>query len=907
MSQAKELFINSVRQVRVQANSVIPTVVLYKDKKSWVGFDALENSDQTSELREDFKIQIGNDDPVKLAQLKGGRSTLGIAKDFMDAVVAQALATIHRQGYEAPSRILVAEPLSLVGGSDRITHDDWLKNYRGSIRRILAGKFAEIDFMPEPFAVFQYYRYGVKHPLVAQRTKHIALVFDFGGGTFDASIIETTIAGDISQSGRNSKPLAARSVPVGGFVINNAIARELLFRGLERSVDRSAVTRALEAFPQLKNADEESLAMVRGDHAAFVRNYRRVLRSVEQAKLTVSSGVTSWKLDANLSSSPACVVDIPQKPFQDSTPWVPVRFEPAEFRTIFSDRIWKQKLLPEILPILKRAEQELGGRPISIVLLSGGSSNIGWLKPLIERDLANQLGQAEILELSENFQEIVSKGLAVECARRYYTEGQGDFRAVTYNRLCLGLNPNDHGIEFKKFAPDSPELEGIDSDLGVLLPSSTSLRSLVNRPLRWKVRLSKAPTQSLEYYFMRSSFDPEEAGARHNIDSRVSTPKDAVFGSAIGVELLVRDDGTAEPTFVYGRGSLGQQSVVKGRPFYVDMTFAAEEAGEETYLGFDFGTSTSSLCYVNAGDIKTYADRAMDRTWMGLSDLIDVLPYPAAYPLARFLSETAVEQMDRWGREALEGALGLASYIAYAEHCTLGGPQTSLFKSFRKRSAGPLWDMLKRCASLSGAKWEFGKELLALTQEPFLDELNHAVSQLAQAKHGKRADGLDYARVLERIGNVLAKTLSGKLFGYFEDARRKPFSMNMFQGIFRNARGVAPPFIDVYEYEGLEYFPQEFVFLLDVERGAGLPLFPLLVRGIDQARSHHEEPDFFVYDIVRQDGKEIAFKAVQEKNEVSLRPNGALAELFTATDALLQQDPRLTVVIGIKVRTRSFE
>jgi molecular chaperone DnaK (HSP70) len=38
--------------------------------------------------------------------------------------------------------------------------------------------------MPEPFAVFQYYRYGVKHPLVAQRTKHIALVFDFGGGTY---------------------------------------------------------------------------------------------------------------------------------------------------------------------------------------------------------------------------------------------------------------------------------------------------------------------------------------------------------------------------------------------------------------------------------------------------------------------------------------------------------------------------------------------------------------------------------------------------------------------------------------------------------------------------------------------------------------------------------------------------
>ncbi|MCP1838758.1 hypothetical protein ACVIHI_008317 [Bradyrhizobium sp. USDA 4524] len=913
MSQSKELFINSVRQVRVQGQSLIPTVVLYKEKKTWVGFDALENSDQVSELREDFKVQIGNDDPIKLAQSRSGsssgqgRSTLGIAKDFMDAVVAQAMDTIRLQGYEAPSRILVAEPLSLIGTSDRLDHEDWLKNYRGSIRRILGGKFAEIDFMPEPFAVFQYYRYGVKHPLVAQRARQIALVFDFGGGTFDASIIETTIAGDISQSGRNSKPLAARSLPVGGFVINHAIARELLFRGMDRSIDKSAVNRALEVFPQLKNADDETLAGVRSDQAAFVRNYRRVLRSVEQAKLTVSSGITSWKLDANLTSSPACVVDIPQKPLQESSTWIPIRFEPTEFRSIFSERIWKQKLLPEIQSVLKRAEQELGGRPITVVLLSGGSSNIGWLKPLIERDLSSQLDQAEILELSENFQEIVSKGLAVECARRYYTQGQGDFRAITYNRLCLGLNPNNHGLEVKKFSPDSPELEGIDTDLGVLLPSSTSLRSLINRPLRWKVRLSKAPSQSLEYFFMRSSFDPEEAGARHNLDTRIATPKGAVFGSGIGIELLVREDGTAEPSFIYGRGSQGQQSVVKGRPFYVDMTYAAQEAGGETYLGFDFGTSTSSLCYVNAGDIRVYADRAMDRTWMTLNDLIDVLPYPTAYPLRRFLSETTPDQMDRWGREALEAALGLAAYVAYAEHCTHGGPQGTLFKALRQRSAGPLWDMFKRCASMTGPKWIFAKELLALTQEPHLTELNHAVSQLAQTKHGKRADGLDYSRTLERVGNVLAKCFNGKLFGYFEDARRKPFSTKTFQGIFRNARGSSPPFIDVYEYEGMEDFPQEFVFVLDVANGAGLSLFPLVVRGIDQARSHHEEPDFFVYDIARQGGKEIAFRAIQEKAEVVLTAEGHLGELFSATASLLQNDSRSVAISGVKLRNRIVE
>ena len=86
------------------------------------------------------------------------------------------------------------------------------------------------------------------------------------------------------------------------------------------------------------------------------------------------------------------------------------------------------------------------------------------------------------------------------------------------------------------------------------------------------------------------------------------------------------------------------------------------------------------------------------------------------------------------------------------------------------------------------------------------------------------------------MGNALAKATSGKLFGYFEDARRKPFSMNTFQGIFRNARGASPPFIDVYEC---------------------------------------------------QDGKEIAFKTVQEKSEISLDSKGHLAELFSATAELL--------------------
>ena len=140
MKQAKELFINSVRQIRVQGDTVIPTVVLYKDGRTYAGIDALENCEEASDLREDFKVEIGNDDPIKLAQRQIGagnssrRSILGLAKDFIDYVMAQGLSAIERQGFDCPSRILIAEPLALA--NSQVTHDDWLKNYRQSIRRI---------------------------------------------------------------------------------------------------------------------------------------------------------------------------------------------------------------------------------------------------------------------------------------------------------------------------------------------------------------------------------------------------------------------------------------------------------------------------------------------------------------------------------------------------------------------------------------------------------------------------------------------------------------------------------------------------------------------------------------------------------------------------------------------------
>jgi len=45
-----------------------------------------------------------------------------------------------------------------------------------------------------------------------------------------------------------------------------------------------------------------------------------------------------------------------------------------------------------------------------------------------------------------------------------------------------------------------------------------------------------------------------------------------------------------------------------------------------------------------------------------------------------------------------------------------------------------------------------------------------------------------------------------------------------------------------------------------------LPLYPLIVRGLDNKRSYRAEADFFVFDIVLRNDTEVAYRAIQERD-----------------------------------------
>jgi hypothetical protein len=252
----------------------------------------------------------------------------------------------------------------------------------------------------------------------------------------------------------------------------------------------------------------------------------------------------------------------------------------------------------------------------------------------------------------------------------------------------------------------------------------------------------------------------------------------------------------------------------------------------------------------------------------------------------------------------MEGMLSLAAYTAFAEHCAVLNSGTRYFKGLEQCSAGPLWRTFKDMAAATGRRWTICKDILPMVSGSSLAEMEHAVKQVAPEKHGKKSDGVDWPRTLEQFGNALAKVFDGRVFGYFDTVRRKAFRRDGYTGTFRCARGPSAALNEIFNFEGPESFPPEFVFVFDLGSKTGLCLSPLIVRGLDAGGAQYVEPDFFLFDIARKG--EFCFKAVQEREGVWLKTGGPFAELQDEVAKLMTADPQLELIRDFEFAPRSL-
>lgn len=894
LSARKLPFISSVSLVQIDGRSVVPTAIFYgADRQTHIGFDARERCTAPERLLEDFKVDLGKHDPDAVAKRSAKTphtprlTVAGITQDFLKELLAKVNNWLELNGRPLPKNILIAEPLALAGTD--MAEENWLPYYRKAIRKVLHGKFEQIEFLPEPFAVFQYYRYGLRHPIIAESRKHVALVLDFGGGTFDISVVETTKSGELSGSGTNSKPLSAKSVQVGGYYINRVLAADLLMKAVDKD-RRSDVRKSIERASTVKTPDDYEDLPER--QQTFFRHYRALLQIVENAKIAVCNSIANWNLDADFSRSISYPILVPVNPYDPASRMASLKLDAGVLKGIFEDNVWKGKLREAIQKTIERASKELRGQDVSVVLLSGGSSNIQWLAKLLKRDLGTtHLARAEVLSLNENFQEIVAKGLATECARRFYTDGQGDFRAVTYNRLCLALRPDEQQLEIRPARPTTPKLAAIaadDRDAGVLLPSASSLRGLVDTPLLWRVRLSSPPRRVLEYYFMRSSFDPDDLEARHNIiDSKAFTPRNPSFGGSIEVELTVREDGTATPRFIYGRNDKSDGVIADGNPFHIDMTSGSNEVPGSTYLGLDFGTSASACSIVDSADVQLIEERSRLPGWRELSDLLSDLPYMAAGPLARFISERDNERRSQKARGAVESLLAIAAYVSYLDVCGAksGG---GLFKGFNQRSAGPLWGLIRSCLIGNESRLDFAAPLLPLIRPDIMGQINSWIEGLNSDKHDRRVS-VDWVSFLGVLANHVARVFEDKRLGVFEGVVARRFHAGSYSGIFRVLHGASQTFVNVFEYNGPHPFSDELVYIVDLVNGRALPLSPLYFWGLNRMSSDMGGVDVHEYDSDHRGY--FLFKAIQPSEGFEIHSTGELSGVFDQITDMRNKDP----------------
>ena len=835
----KTLWINAISPEMVAERPYIPTAVHYGDRVS-IGTRAMEAPDGAI-INQSFKVDIGDISPGqsprtrKLSECDDGtpRSAFEITRDYIEGLfsaIHHRLPPKNKSTAKNPVRLLVAEPLSFqVAGR----HSDWLSNYRRNLTRILSG-YESVEFLPEPFAVYQYYRYGLNLPALADRTKHIALIVDFGGGTFDVSVIETTQDGDVSMTGKHAKPLAGSSTPFAGFYINRQIAQYLIKRPVPDH-HRSDADRYIRNYDQWVSGQHQKKDF-RDAAQRFIENFMALERKCESYKIELSSVVLDWRLNAEAYEG--IRVTVPRDPFVAGD-WMEIDFKAHQMRNVFVQEVWNKHLKPAVKQVFERARSKLRGRSIDVTLISGGSANIGWLRSLLVRDFAEELAEGIPVGIQHSFQDVVANGLAIECARRHYTVGgkeDAEFVAVTYNPIRLLLGANEDYPAPYRFRSVDDEIDMDGAIPGDLIPSAQSLRHFFDERLRWRVKLPHRPSRSLEYLFCRPNDkedkDDEMTATVFNVEETTVYPdKRLGYDSRMMVEMTVREDGTAAPRFVYQRGNASrgiEEHARECRPFYIDMTTSAGAPNVANYVGFDFGSSNSAICCLSNQVIEAIQAKGSSSAWQGISEALVYLPFPASYALRRYLSCQDGGSIADAALAAYEACLGVLSFCMATEAIHRHSEAAEkLLKPFRHRSLGPLRGLLERSSQLlDGDGQYFSGELVTPS---VLGSIDQAIENFNNVKHHK-ADGasFNWHDHLEEIVQLVVKSFDGLLFGYCASSEPVPLAESDHRGSFVVAHD-SQPFVRHRQYSSPKPIDSSVALVVDPARGCGISATPLFL------------------------------------------------------------------------------
>jgi hypothetical protein len=366
---------------------------------------------------------------------------------------------------------------------------------------------------------------------------------------------------------------------------------------------------------------------------------------------------------------------------------------------------------------------------------------------------------------------------------------------------------------------------------------------------------------------------------------------------------MVKQDGTTLPRFIYHQGRTEAETVaVEGRPFCLDMTYGQTEPPAKAYIGLDFGTTNTSISFVDASSVQVYEKRAAERFWNDLSDLTSSLPYPLAITLRKYLGQSDPSTLIKSALEFFEAALALAAYVTYLEFCgTKQQKESRLFRGFTQRSVRPLWALLKDSLVQLGRDANIAAAYEELLLPGLGQSMDEAIDFFNDYKHDKApAKAFDTVRPVEILANVSQKVFAKNIFGFFEQVRKEKFGKN-YRGVFRHACG-PEPFIKASEYEGSQAFAEGEIFIVNRDKGNGLALQPLVFW--DECPNH---PDLtaghcYLFDKSEKDEGRFSFKAAGYPCTSTVSGTNKYKELAQALITHRSHDPNVDVANQLKLR-----
>jgi molecular chaperone DnaK (HSP70) len=242
----------------------VPTLLAYdRDSGKFViGERARRIAASPRPVVQDFKQAIGDSDPMfegRYVTAKGMRPQRlwEVRPEAVEQeqrlptkdVLRTFLQELFRQVGEVPQQLIVGIPAT--------TNEQWLRQYRSHVSQLL-GELGHPDpqFFPEPFAVFQYYRHFAGR-IPASSQPLVVLVVDFGGGTLDSCVIETTLEGNLARGGSTSIPLGIHSVVGAGKAIDRKLVEVAVAKNKDPRFRQETPESRIAARPWVMLAAEE--------------------------------------------------------------------------------------------------------------------------------------------------------------------------------------------------------------------------------------------------------------------------------------------------------------------------------------------------------------------------------------------------------------------------------------------------------------------------------------------------------------------------------------------------------------------------------------------------------------------------------------------------------------------------